>query len=209
MTTVIKSIATTLAESATQKVNLRNIMGDFKGTTFAGLTIETDHAVYAKVDGEKNPHYKRIVRRTTSQVEMYDEEKVTAYQDKINKQLMREGKETTFESGKGSRPAPNYETLEGCVQQLVSKSTGDVNHYLRYLPKADTKPTYEYFFVEDDGTKTPIAYEDIKGKKPAPKVKSDSQGGVEKKVDIRIVKLQNIVGMRVKGQNLSGAFYYE
>lgn len=207
MTQVLKSIASTLAENAVQKVNLRNLMSEFSGTTFAGITIETDYGVYAKADGEKNPHYKRIVKRTTSQVEMYDEAKVTAYQDKINKQLLREGVDApAFESSKMSA---NYELLDTCVYQLVAKGDGSINHYLRYLPKAGTKATSEYFFIEDDGSKTPIAFEDIIGKKPVSKPKAESQGGVQQKIDIRIVKLQNIVSLRVKGKNLEGAFYYE
>lgn len=203
---IAESTNIAMSQPAPERVNLRDHIGDLNGTQMAYITIITDCPQYAKLeDGTPNPQFKNIIKESVVPIMLFNDHGRNFYQDKVNRQLIKEGKEADFSVSE----APwGYEELENCVYQFVKKDQ-TVSHYIRYIENTNSnnKKKTSYFVQNADGSRTPIEYSDLLRPKSR-KVDSKSQGGISEKVEIRIVKLENVTRLAMNGKVLEGAFYY-
>jgi len=165
--------------------------GAIVGCTMGGLHLTTEFAVnkfYKDSDGNRlpNPHFGLLTKKQIVSCHIGTENVNSMYANKINKQLKDAGSTEKFVP----QDEPHADKLENSAI-WVNRKSGQA--YLRYYPNMQNKANCAYFL---DGA--PIAWEDIKGKKPPRKQytvsKQDTDGKTitVDKPQIRKVKVENV-----------------
>lgn len=186
------SASTQLAKNSSLAINLRDHLATLKGTTIAHMTMRTPVKL---TGGKKNPQQGRVEKVTTTPVLIFNDANVSVYENKVNRQRIKEGKQADFKAG---APSWKYEPVAPGVVSYTSKA-GVTENYLKVIKMGKQRTHYLL-----DGK--PVAKESIEG---FPPYRAPANQGVENTVDFRVVKLQNIVRLSVKGEKLQGDFFFE
>jgi hypothetical protein len=173
-------------------VNLKDVTSQLKGANVVHVTYRTPVKL---TGGKKNPQLNRVEKVTITPAMIFNEENVSAYQNMVRRRQAQEGKEVNFTAG-----APVWgwvEVAPGVVE--YTDKTGKVTKYMKLIKVGKARTYYLLDGVE-------IKKSDIIG---MPEYKKPEQGGIEHTVDIRTVKLDNVVRLSIKGNKLEGQFVYE
>jgi hypothetical protein len=122
------------------------------------------------------------------------------YTNSVNNQLVREGKEATFESG-SLKPGERY--MQGLYRKVIENTiTGQ--KYVVWYPYAGAKKTTQYFIdgVPANAEQTAIiaAWED---KRNNYKVGTQAAVGIEKQVNFAYTKFEGITYLACEGEVLT------
>lgn len=183
-----------------QQAHIIALIATINGVSFANIDTETVMKLNKGRGANRNPHFENIIKRTEGIQVMLcrsggqEGESLgsPAYQNMVNRRLEAEGKTCDFESAGLAKWAE-------IVDFPVFKHTDKDTHYVQciYL-NYGTSTTYLL-------NGKPIDKADIQG---IPKAKAEAtQGGLsdDTKVYVRTPKIENIVGMRLLGENLETA----
>ena len=194
------SVSTKIAKTSANAQNLRNVVALLKGTSIVNITTRT---ITKLTGGKKNDQQGRVEKVTVTPAIIYNDTNKNVYENKVNRELVKEGKEANFVV---SDSKWGYETVAAGIKVYTTKpkkdeEVGVTDHYLQYIQVG--KPRSFYLL---DGEH--INRNEIVGL-PVVTQYDTQQGGLQNQVQIRMVKLQNIQRLAVKGMKLVGNFYYE
>lgn len=166
-------------------MDLFQLLRTVNGASFIGLTTVTTLPLNKKPygrTGPDNPHFGEIYKVTEgSSVMVFQNKNVNGYEAMVKRRLEKEGKNpASFQLGErkwGTR-------LEGLP---IVEHNGEY-----YLEVIFLKPGRSHYLYNV----TPIAFEDIIGKK-ATTVDDDSQGGLNDKVVIRTYSFKSIQSITI------------
>lgn len=202
------AVSVQVAKASNNSQNLRSIMDILKGTSIVNITTRTPVKLLVNLKQEdgskvKNDQVGRVEKVTVVSALIYNDVNTNVYEQKVNRELVKEGKEPEF---KVADPKWDWKTVAAGIKEYTTKpkkagEEGVTDQYLQYIQVG--KPRSYYLL---DGQ--PISKSEIKGM-PEYKPSKGQQGGLQNQVQIRMVKLQNIQRLAVKGLKLVGNFYYE
>lgn len=184
-----------------KKHNIAQILASVSGTTFAGIdqltalkvnkTIPNPDYVEGSGDPKRvaNPHFEHISKLTMGSSVAVG----ASYENMVKKKLIKEGKDP-LDFVAGSLP---WGTRIGNTPLIEHK--GQVYIQMIFMKGGDTVYRHGATVIEES---------DIQGY-TKPKPKAESQGELEDKVEIRTLKLDSIVKLRINKQEYVGSFYYE
>jgi len=179
--------------------NLKDVL-KVVGTSFISLTIETDVKLPG---GKKNPLQGQVTKKSTMNVMVFSNKNVNTYQNMVNRRLEKEGKQSDFVVGERSWGVriPNTPFVEHNGQfylDVIVKSTSESDYFVNGR-KVDVEDEYEFtYLVEDKVRLTEVV---------KTKVSEESQGGLEDKVIIRTVKIENIKSLTHNGATFTKVYY--
>ena len=164
------------------------------GNTRAGLTLDTEvklNKFYVDEAGVKvpNPHYGKVRKIQLVSVMLATEKTISAFQTATRREQEKAGEEPNFVV----QPHRYADQIDSSAI-WVHRDNGQA--YLRYFPNSINKVNAHYLL---DGK--PIDYTDILGK-PAKRKLAKTDNGVVKP-QIRNVKVENVVGIRINGQDIA------
>lgn len=173
-------------------VNLKEITTALTGANVVNVTYRTPVKL---TGGKKNPQQGRVEKVTVTPAMIFNEENVNAYQNMVRRRQAQEGMAVDFEV---SNPAWGWVDIAPGVVEYTNKE-GNTTRYLKLIKVGKARTYYLLDGVE-------ISKSEIIG---MPAYKAAEQGGIAHKVDIRVVKLENVVRLSIKGNKLAGEFVYE
>lgn len=171
----------------------KQVFGEIKGGTFVGLDTET---VEKLKGGKSNPFQGRITKRVTgSTVMVFGNTESNAYENMVKRRLQKEGKDPEDFQLKprawGQRIAGTafVEHKGEHYIEVIFMHAGDVEYFLDGKPLDTTNMGTESRWLEV----------------PAQTVNPNAQGGLseENRVVIRTYKLDSIIAVRAKGEELN------
>lgn len=162
-------------------MDLIAILENVNGSSFIGIDTVT---VPVLTGGKSNPMQGKVTKKVTgSSVMVYQNKKSNAYENMVNRRLIKEGKDPSFTVG----PRTWGERIDG---------TPFVSHkgkiYLEVIHLKAGKASYYLDGVE-------ISKSDVIGLKDAPE-SEQGQNGLSDKVIIRTYSLESIIGIRIDGK---------
>jgi hypothetical protein len=172
-----------------KKETLFSAMSTVSGNTFVGLDMVSTVKLKG---GKKNEQQGRVQKQITGAViQVFQNKGVNGYEAMVKRRLVAEGKSaedfTLGERAWGKR-IDNMPIVE-------HTKDGDTKYYVEGIFQQVGEVQYLL-----DGK--PVALEDIEGL-DAPSSSSTGQGGLDNKVAIRTIDVQNIKTMRVNGASYS------
>jgi len=170
--------------------NLKELVNDIKGSTFAGLTTRTKVKL---TGGKKNPMQDRVEKLTeNSNVMVFSNSEKSGYAEMVKRRMVKEGKN------------PDEFQLKPRAWGTRVENSPFIKHNDKYY--------FECIFI-NPGKSTylldgePIDKSEIEGL-PQDKEKTEteikSQGGIEDKVVLRTFALESIVSIKLKNGELNG-----
>lgn len=173
-------------------VNLKEITTTLTGANVVNVTYRTPVKL---TGGKKNPQQGRVEKVTVTPAMIFNEENVNAYQNMVRRRQAQEGMAVDFEV---SKPVWGWVDIAPGVVEYTNKE-GNTSRYLKLIKVGKARSYYLLDGVE-------ISKSEIIG---MPAYNAPEQGGINHKVDIRVVKLENVVRLSIKGNKLAGEFVYE
>jgi len=173
-------------------MNLLELVRHYTGSDIVSIDTMTPVVL---LGGKKNPMQGRVTKFVQgSNVILFSNHRVNSYFQMVQKRLGQEGKEQTFELSErrwGTRVA-NYPIVKHIKDEIEQ-------YYLECIFIRSGKVTYYL-----DGNI--IEKNDIEGLNEPNK---PEQGGLENTVILRDYKIENIVRIKVAGNDYEGPFYVE
>lgn len=180
-----------------QPINIRHTLGleEVSGTNLISVTRET---VVALTGGKKNPHQGRVTKLATSQAMIFNTKNANVYQNMVNRRLEKEGKPANFQVK--LPPWSTEKIIPGIVKYIpkTNNPNNEPKYYFHFIKTG--KETVQYFL---DGK--PIDESEIIGLKE----RKPDQDGLEDKVEVRKVKIENLVEISANRRKIRGPFTFE
>lgn len=176
-------------------INLRTLLATtLSGASFIGVDIDTElklNVKYVNEHGERvpNPYCGQVRKLTTYQAQIFQNQTKSAYESMVQRRLVAEGKDPAnfeLQPRKWGTRLPNLPIIQH----------GD-QFYLEFI--FHKKISSQYIFKGKVIDKSEIV--------GWPATSKGEQGGLEDKVEIRSVKLSNIVELRVGGEKISNLYF--
>lgn len=172
--------------------NLKPFVENLKGANIIHVTYRTNVVL---AGGKKNEQQGRVEKVTTTPAMLFSQANVFAYQDMVRRRQAKEGKDPIFIA---KDPAWEWKTINNGVVEYTNKE----NVTERYLKIIKTGRQRTQYFL--DGIPVPVSQ--IIGLRES---KSNEYQGVDQGIEVRVVKLSNLVRVSIKGNKLEGAdFFY-
>ena len=147
-----------------------------KGTTFVGI----DYCAPVTMLKTGNPYKSSVVTKTTSLTAQFG----TDYQNKVNKQLTKEGKEADFEAGQRSWG----ENLGKGI--ILNEKTGEISVQLI----SDSAPAEVVYRIDGQVVDKTVLEPFIPVKKPS------GNQGTDKEIVPRAYRIDRIKALRMNGE---------
>lgn len=191
---------------ANKGINLKHVI-DVKGTDFCSLSYES---AVKLPGGKKNLLQGRVTKVTTGvNCMLFSNQSGSAYQQMVRRRQLKEGKSPDFEV----QPRA-WGTRIGNTPFIEHKG----KHYLDVIVK--NKGTSQYFLdgkpvntkrVEEDGYTFTYLVDDkdniLSEASPKVKINPESQGGIDDKVDVRSISIDNIIELKYQKATLTKVYY--
>lgn len=170
-----------------KRVNIIEVLSNLNGNGFVGVDTET---VPTLKGGKKNPMQGRVKKIVTgSTAQMFQNKFLNGYEQMVRRRLESEGKDG---AGFQLSARPWGVRIEGLP---IVEHKG--KYYLELIYQKSGKVAYEL-----DGN--PIEATDVEGLESPTE---GEQGGLDNKVIIRTVSLENVKSLRYGGVEYFGEFY--
>lgn len=173
-----------------QKINILDVLSSLQGTMFMGIDFETTATL---TGGKSNPFQGRVTKRVTNaSVMAFANKYVNGYEAMVKRRLKDEGKDAdNFVLGPrawGTRVdgLPLVTHNDSVYLDVIFSHSGDTEYLVDGV-------------VTDPATITGLKASEVSGE----------QGGLDNKVVIRTINLENVRTIRANKQTFSGEFFYD
>ena len=179
--------------SESGEVNVLEVLAGVSGASFMGVDVITEPTLKG---GKSNPHRGRVKKHVSdSQAIVFQNKFVNGYENMVKRRLVEEGKDAEdfklSERPWGKR-VPGLPIVEHTNKEGVTK------HYLELIYMHPGKVEY---YLDN----APVKKEIIEGLED----KSEGeQGGLNNKVFIRTIALENVKAIRANGKEYVGNFVF-
>jgi hypothetical protein len=166
--------------------NLKEVISNVKGTTFAGLTTKT---VQKLIGGKSNPMQGRVEKLSEDvNIIVYSNSEVSGYAAMVKRHMVKEGKD------------PEEFQMKPRVWGTRVGNTPFIEHKGKYYLECIFRSPGKVTYLLDGESIDPEEIEGLPEKKEKTEAYEKSQGGIEDKIIIRTFDLGSIVSLKVKNE---------